>query len=160
MSSHKKRHAVTYHDYFNLTWNERLAVAMHASSGESGPISSADPLSVPVGAVARVTKISDTIQHHRSHHYECKTGVLYATVVVGLQSDIAEAGELGDDGPLGVLMDGPPDEELLHGPSKLDVRARFIECVLPLHCLQPIAVEGGVAGGGSVEEGVPPTAGA
>jgi hypothetical protein len=166
MSSDEKRHAVTYHDYFNLTWNERLAVAMHASSGESGPISSADPLSVPVGAVARVTKISDTIQHtvlyphSNSPQYECKTGVLYATVVVGLQSDIAEAGELGDDGPLGVLMDGPPDEELLHGPSKLDVRARFIECVLPLHCLQPIAVEGGVAGGGSVEEGVPPTAGA
>ena len=120
-----------------MTWNERLAVAMAgpARLSTSPPPTSSDAASaVPVGAIARVTAISG----------RGPTSILCAMVVVGLQSDIAEAGELGDDGRrLGVLMDGPPDPELLHGSQskRLDVRARFIECVLPIHCVLPIAAE-------------------
>ena len=152
----EKQHCVSYPNWSNMTWNERLAVATvgpaHASSSPQ-PSVSFESLGVPVGAIARVTKISDTSMPGE------RSGVLYATMVVGLQTDISEAGELGDDGRLGVLMDGPPEEVLLYGQSKLlDVRSRFIECVLPLHCVQPIAIttEADSEGGANIEEGVPP----
>jgi hypothetical protein len=115
---------------------------------------SAAPESVPVGAIARVTKISDTIRTSKPSSQgwlKCKSGTLYVTVVVGLKPDVAEAGALGAHGRLGVMMDGPPDQEL----------TRFIECMLPLHCVQPIAVDHGGADGETeaataAEEGVPP----
>ena len=147
----EKAHCVHYPYWSSMTWNERLAVATVVpaqASSSPPPCVSYASLGVPVGAIARVTKISEE-----------RSGVLYATMVVGLQTDISEAGELGDDGRLGVLMDGPPEEELLYGQSKLlDVRARFIECVLPLHCVQPVAITvgGGNEGGTNIEEGVPP----
>jgi hypothetical protein len=40
-----------------------------------------------------------------------QTELLYVTVLVGLRSDVAEAGKIGEDGGrIGVMMDGPPEQ--------------------------------------------------
>lgn len=162
----KRQHCTLYPGWSGMTWNERLAVAMFGLDGSPLPSSSSASVSVPVGAIARITAIYGT-QETISHMPVDRPQVFYATMVVGLRSDMPDAGELGNDGRLGVLMDGPPDEKLLRGQthfgqkpgSYVDIRARFLECVLPLHCVQPIAVEdvGGDGADASAEEGVPPS---
>jgi len=126
--------------------------------------SSSAPVSVPVGAIARITKFSEAVysisrepnfgqpQPRRAH---TRTGLLYATVVVGLRADMAEAGELGNHGRLGVLMDGPPGQDQLTAEvaGGTICKARYIECALPLHCLERLVKH--EDGEIEVEEGVP-----
>ena len=87
------------------------------------------PESVPVGAIARITRFSTHAavanyvhRSDRSIHAGTRTfrsDILYAVVVVGLQADMAEAGDLAVHGRLGVLTDGPPGQDELRNPDSI-----------------------------------------